>query len=140
MPSPEAPGEIPPPMPEDEPAPAPEDAQMETPDAEMPVPEEEPMTNDMGAEGGEDVDNELLDMIQSLSPKDQESAKKYIESMMDNNTEAGSEAAPGAQMESFIFTKGQLDECFAPGLDEPEKTARPERKKKETKRTDPFRF
>ena len=70
---------------------------------------------DMGSEGGSD---DTMSLFDKLSDTDKEAARSYIQSMLDKNgdgdingDEMGAEPInqPQMPMESFIFTKGQLN-------------------------------
>lgn len=115
---------------------------------EMPMGDETPMDNsEMG-------DDETMDIINQLSPKDKEAVKSYAESLISkdessDNTEETQDAPvqDGLNMEApmnetFIFRKKHLNklmENFGPTETELEKDKKPNlvKKQKKTKKT-PF--
>lgn len=101
-----------------------------------------PIGDDMGSEGSGD---DTMSKFNELSDEDKEAARKYIESMLSRDeTQQGENGGEGMPenggmpqmpMESFIFTKGQLNklnEAFGDDLTS-DKEEKPNEKKMNNK-------
>lgn len=141
-------------MPMDDASPAPGEEEMDPNMMDGGVPEEAPMGDDMAMdpgmngdtpEAGGEPNDETMEIINQLSPKDKEAVKSYAESLVskneDNNDSEMQEEVPqdGLNMEtpmneSFIFNKKQLNklmENFGPTEDELESNKTPNLIKKQ---------
>lgn len=142
-------------MPIDDASPAPGEEEMGSNMMDGGMPEEAPMGDDMAMDPGMNGDapetggepnDETMEIINQLSPKDKEAVKSYAESLVskDENNEnvEGQNEVPqdGLNMEvpmneSFIFNKKQLNkllmENFGPTEDELETNKKPNLIKKQ---------
>lgn len=142
-------------MPIDDASPAPGEEEMDPNMMDGGMPEEAPMGDDMAmdpgingdaTEAGGEPNDETMEIINQLSPKDKEAVKSYAESLVskdenDENVEGQNEVPQdGLNMEapmneSFIFSKKQLNkllmENFGPTEDELETNKKPNLIKKQ---------
>lgn len=142
-------------MPMDDASLAPDSAEMpEDPNMMGDMSNEMPMGDEMPMDNNEMGEDETMEIINQLSPKDKEAVKSYAESLIskdesEDNAEEAQDvpAQDGLNMEppmneTFIFKKKQLNnlmENFGPTETELEKDKKPNlvKKQKKTKRT-PF--
>ena len=142
-------------MPMDDASLAPDSAEMpEDPNMMGDMSNEMPMGDEMPMDNNEMGEDETMEIINQLSPKDKEAVKSYAESLIskdesEDNAEEAQDvpAQDGLNMEppmneTFIFKKKQLNnlmENFGPTETELEKNKKPNlvKKQKKTKRT-PF--
>ena len=144
------------PMPMDDASLAPEGGNMEEPmpmgDEEMPM-DDMPMDSDIPEGDNGMGDDETMNIINKLSPKDKEAVKSYAESLSSNNEDSNEpeQQEPmqdGLNMEApmnetFIFKKSQLNklmENFGPTNDElvKDKKANLSKKNKKVTKNSPF--
>ena len=144
------------PMPMDDASLAPEGGNMEEPmpmgDEEMPM-DDMPMDSDIPEGDNGMGDDETMNIINKLSPKDKEAVKSYAESLSSNNEDSNEpeQQEPmqdGLNMEApmnetFIFKKSQLNklmENFGPTNDElvKDKKANLSKKNKNVAKNSPF--
>lgn len=144
------------PMPMDDASLAPEGGNMEEPmpmgDEEMPM-DDMPMDSDIPEGDNGMGDDETMNIINKLSPKDKEAVKSYAESLSSNNEDSNEpeQQEPmqdGLNMEApmnetFIFKKSQLNklmENFGPTNDElvKDKKANLSKKNKKVVKNSPF--
>lgn len=143
-------------MPMDDASLAPEGGNMEEPmpmgDEEMPM-DDMPMDSDIPEGDNGMGDDETMNIINKLSPKDKEAVKSYAESLSSNNEDSNEpeQQEPmqdGLNMEApmnetFIFKKSQLNklmENFGPTNDElvKDKKANLSKKNKKVTKNSPF--
>lgn len=143
-------------MPMDDASLAPEGGNMEEPmpmgDEEMPM-DDMPMDSDIPEGDNGMGDDETMNIINKLSPKDKEAVKSYAESLSSNNEDSNEpeQQEPmqdGLNMEApmnetFIFKKSQLNklmENFGPTNDElvKDKKANLSKKNKKVVKNSPF--
>ena len=72
--------------------------------------ETDPMVNDPNALSAGQGNDEISQKYQQLSPDQQKAADKYVDSMLNNDDQAGATAPP--QMESKFNFKNIIDEVF----------------------------